>query len=162
MGKTLPNDKQSLLDKDRGYEVFSHEIMRKVFPRILRDANELYNTKGMRKKPQIRDAAVFYFLLLSYVSGVHTKENGEPNERFGACYLSYFAITQHIRIDKSRIKWLANVLEANGLIRKEKVNVNMRNECRYFVSWASQVSDDGYIVNENGERIIPNLDIYIP
>ena len=160
--KPLPNDKGILLDKDSGYEVFSHDIMRTVFPRIFQDANDLYNAKGMKKKPQIRDAALFYFLLLSYTNGVRMKANGEPNEKFGACWLSYPEITKRLRIDKSRIVWLAKILEENGLIRKEKVSVNMRWEVRYFPSWAPNVSDDGYLMDENGERIAPESELYLP
>ncbi len=160
--KRLPNDKGILLDKESGYEVFSHDIMRTVFPRIFREANDLYNAKGMKKKPQIRDAAIFYFLLLSYTNGVPTKGNGDPNERFGACWLSYPEITKRLCIDKSRIVWLAKILEANGLIRKEKISVNMRWEVRYYPSWAPKVSAEGYLVDENGERIAPDPELYLP
>ena len=160
--KTLPNDKGTLLDEESSYEVFSHDIMRTIFPRIFQDANDLYNAKGMKKKPQIRDAALFYFLLLSYTNGVQTKGNGEPNERFGACWLSYHEITKRLCVDKSRIVWLAKILEANGLIRKVKVSVDMRWGVRYFPSWAPHVSADGYIVDENGERIVPDPELYFP
>ncbi|MFJ8244756.1 hypothetical protein [Peribacillus asahii] len=160
--KPLPNDKKALLDKESGYEMYSRDIMRKVFPRIFQEATELYKSKGMRVRPQIRDVAVFYFLLLTNVSGVHTEDNGEPNKWFGACWLSRAEISQRLCLDESRIKWLGDVLVANGLIRKQKISVNMKWHILYFPSWAAHVSEDGYLVDGNGEKIVPNLGIYLP
>ncbi|WLD91764.1 hypothetical protein [Alkalihalobacillus sp. AL-G] len=157
--KTLPNDKKTLLDTG-GYEMHNRALSRKVFPRIIRESNEVNSDK--RNKPQIRDVVAFYYLLLDHVSGEHTHKDGNPNDRFGACWLSYSSITELLQINRGRVKSLADILEANGLITREKVARDMRQTVLYYPSYASRVSEDGYIVNEDGEKVVPDPKIYKP
>jgi len=65
-------------------------------------------------------------------------------------------------IDRKRVTWLANILEANGLITRKKKNVHMRNYVLYYPTFGARISDDGYIVSENGEKIAPSSrEIYL-
>lgn len=79
--KILPSNKRELMTA-KNYEIFNRDLLRKVFPRIIAEHDAQFGRK--QRKPQIRDIVTLYFYLLSYVSGVHTLENGEPNPKFGA------------------------------------------------------------------------------
>jgi DNA-binding MarR family transcriptional regulator len=152
-----PNDKEALMDRG-GYEIFNRNVMRKVFPRIFKDANDFYRSEGIKRKPQIRDITTFYFLMLSYVNGNETLENGEKNDRFGACYLTYEQIIDHLHIDGPRVIWLARILEENGLIRKKKGYHGTKRYVLYFPSFASRVTEDGYLIDK--ERGANHAEIY--
>lgn len=151
--KQLPNDKQQLLNANN-YEMFQLDLMRKVFPRIIAEHDAAYRRK--QRKPQIRDIITLYFYLLSYVDGTHTRKDGTANDRFGASFPSIAKITADLGIAEKRIKPLADILEANGLIRQKVV----WNGKWYFVSFCPRVTDDGFIVNKDGEAVRPNASIY--
>lgn len=81
--KLLPNNKTELLEQTN-YEMYNLDLMRKVFPRIIDEFDQIYKRK--QRKPQIRDIIALYFYLLSYVDGKHTLESGEKSKRFGASF----------------------------------------------------------------------------
>lgn len=151
--KPLPNDKRQLLE-GKNYEMYNLALVRKVFPRIIAESDSVSQRK--QRKPQIRDVIALYFYLLSYVDGTHTRADGSQNERLGASFPSIVKISSDLGIAEKRIKPLADILEANGLIRQKQV----WNGKWYFVSFCPRISDDGYIVNEEGEKVQPDLGIY--
>jgi len=151
--KKLPNDKRQLLDANN-YEMYNLDLMRKVFPRIIAEHDAVFTRK--QRKPQIRDIITMYFYLLSYVDGTHTRADGNPNERFGASFPSIAKISSDLGIAEKRVKPLVDILEANGLIRQKQV----WNGKWYFVSFCPRISDDGFIVNYDGEKVQPDPAIY--
>lgn len=151
--KQLPNDKRQLLDANN-YEMYNLDLMRKVFPRIIAEHDSVFQRK--QRKPQIRDIITLYFYLLSYVDGTHTRADGTSNERFGASFPSIAKISSDLGIAEKRIKPLVDILEANGLIRQKQV----WNGKWYFVSFCPRISDDGFIVNRDGEKVQPDSAIY--
>jgi hypothetical protein len=146
--KRQPNDKQALLDA-HNYEIFNLDLLRKVFPRIIAE----HNVGKSQRKHQIRDIITLYFYLLSYVNGEYLRADGSLNERFGASFPSRKKIEEDTGITERRIKTLVGILEANGLINSRQV----WNGKLYFVSYCPRVSPDGYIVSDNGEKIVPKL-----
>ncbi|WP_040680087.1 hypothetical protein [Paenibacillus vortex] len=157
--KPLPNDKTTLLDNPQGFEVYNRELVRKVFPRIINEAYDVvYADKG--RKPEIRDIVAFYFTLQSYIDGNHLRADGTYNDRFGACFLSYEALISSLRIDRTRVKLLADILETNGIIRIASHYEGTKRFKWYFPSYCPRVTDDGYIVNEDGEIIKPDYSVY--
>jgi len=160
MAKTHPNDKGELLESD-GYEIYNRELVRKVFPRIIREAYDIVYA-NRKRKPEIRDIVYFYFLLQSYIDGNERRADGSMNDRFGACFLPYEAITEKMRIDRNRIKLLANILETNGIIRVADHWDNGKRFKWYFPSFCPRVTEDGYIVDEFGEIIRPDFEKYKP
>lgn len=156
--KPLPNNKRQLLDGNN-YEMYNLDLMRKVFPRIFTEHNEAHRTRV--KKPQIRDIIALYFYLLSYVDGRHTLEDGSTSVRFGASFPPKSQMCQALGIAESRIKPLVDILETNGLISETRdIWVGTRRYKWYFMSFCPQISDDGYVVDENGERIMPDKSLY--
>ncbi|OYD08530.1 hypothetical protein [Paludifilum halophilum] len=156
--KALPNDKGILMDSP-GYEIYNRELIRKVFPRIITEAYDVVY-KDMKRKPEIRDIVYFYFLLQSYIDGNETRKDGANNDRFGACFLSYDAITRAMRIDRNRIKLLADILETNGIIRVVDRWEGTKRFRWYFPSFCPRITEDGYLVDEDGEKIVPDLEKY--
>jgi hypothetical protein len=152
--KILPSDKRELMEEEN-YEIFNRDLMRKVFPRIIAEHDAQFGRK--QRKPQIRDIVTLYFYLLSYVSGVHTLENGEPNPKFGAAFPAVKKIARETGIAEKRVKHLAGILEANGLLRQKQI----WDGKLYFMSFCPRISDDGYVVNENGEKVVPDPSVYI-
>jgi hypothetical protein len=152
-----PNDKQALLDAT-GYEIYNRELVRKVFPRIIREAHE--HSKG--RTAAFRDVIAFYFLLQSYIDGTYWREDGSISDRFGACFLSYEFIMSYMHINRTRLRMLARVLEANGIIRTVSHYEGTKRFVWYFPSFCPRITDDGYIVNEFGEKIQPEFDDYFP
>ncbi|MDF1510194.1 hypothetical protein PZE06_18835 [Robertmurraya sp. DFI.2.37] len=152
--KPLPNNKRQLLE-GRNYEMYNLDLLRKVFPRIIAEHNAAFGRK--QNKPQIRDIIALYFYLLSYVDGTHTRADGSPSDRFGASFPAVTTIASDLGIAQKRIKPLSDILEANGLIRQKQV----WNGKWYIVSFCPRISDDGYIVNEDGEKVVPDSSIYL-
>ncbi|WP_338753409.1 hypothetical protein [Bacillus sp. FJAT-52991] len=156
--KPLPNDKRELLT-GRNYEMYNLDLMRKVFPRIITEHNEKYSR--VQRRPQIRDIISLYFYLLSYVDGKHTREDGTASKRFGASFPSKEQITENLGLAEKRIKPMIGILETNGLLLDVKdVWEGTRRYKWYYVSFCPRISDDGYIVDENGEKIMPDLSKY--
>lgn len=155
----LPNDKRDLLDNPAGYETYNRELMRKVFPRIIAEAYDVVYA-GSRRKPEIRDIVAFYFLLQSYIDGNYQRADGTQNDRFGACFLSYEAIMSALRIDRPRVKLLADILDTNGIIRTASRYEGTRRFKWYFPSYCPRITDDGFIVDEDGVVIRPDFSVY--
>lgn len=153
--KILPGNKKELLVLEN-YEIYNRELLRKVFPRIIAEHDALFSRK--QRKPQIRDIIALYFYLLSYVSGVYLLENGSPNPKFGAAFPAVKTIAEDLGIAEKRIKHLADILETNGLLRQKQI----WDGKLYFMSFCPRISDDGYIVNDDGEKIMPDMSVYIP
>lgn len=150
--KLLPGNKKALLVAEN-YETINRDVFRIVFPRIIKDFKE-YSPKA-----KLGDASIFYITLLMNVDGVPYDEFGLLRERFGACFLSMEKINEMTGISVKRMKFLREVLLENGLLFevKEKV-INMRRQLWYYPSWCPAVSNDGYVINEDGERIVPNME----
>ena len=156
--KKLPNNKQELLSHDN-YEMYNLDLLRKVFPRIIDDYNS--SVGRTQRKFQIRDVIALYFYLLSYVDGTHTLKNGDENDRFGASFPGRQKIASELGIAESRIKKLVDILLANGLLLEVRdVWIGTKRYKWYFVSFCPRISDDGYIVSEEGEEIVPDPSVY--
>ncbi|WP_088032773.1 helix-turn-helix domain-containing protein [Evansella clarkii] len=156
--KPLPNDKRALL-AGHNYEMYNLDLLRKVFPRIIAEINEAHGRS--QRKVQSRDLIALYFYLLSYVSGNHTHDDGSYNHWFGAAFPSLDKITEELGIDRRRIKPLVDILVANGLILDTQEKwASMRRYKLYFVSYCPRISDDGFIIDENGEKVAPDPSIY--
>lgn len=156
----LPNDKQTLLDGPSGFEVYNRELVRKVFPRIIREVYDV-SYAGSGRKPEIRDIYAFYFTLQSYIDGNYLRADGTVNDRFGACFIAYETLTETLRIDRNRIKFLADVLETNGIIRTATHYERLRRFKWYFPSYCPRITDDGFIVDEDGIVVEPDLALYL-
>lgn len=155
----LPNDKQTLLDGPGGFEVYNRELVRKVFPRIIREVyDDVY--ADARRKPEIRDIYAFYFTLQSYIDGNYLRADGSLNDRFGACFIAYDTLISTLRIDRNRIKFLADILETNGIIRTATHYDRLRRFKWYFPSYCPRITDDGYIVDEDGLIVVPDFAVY--
>jgi len=156
--KQLPNNKRELLT-GKNYEMYNLDLMRKVFPRIINEYEGLYQRN--QRKPQFRDIIALYFYLLSYVDGRHTWENGDASVRFGASFPSKSKICADLGIAEARIKPLVTVLLTNGLLLNVKDHWEGTKRSKwYFVSFCPRVTDDGYIVNDDGEVVTPDLSLY--
>lgn len=158
--KQLPNDKAILLDSEQGFEIYNRELMRKVFPRLINEAFDVAFAE-YKRKPEIRDVVAFYFLLQSYIDGNYLRADGSKNDRFGACFLNYETIQAHLRIDRNRINLLASILETNGIIRTAGHYEGTKRFKWYFPSFCPRITDDGYIVNEFGEKVTPDFAAYV-
>lgn len=151
INQLLPNDKQSTMDAGN-YEVFNRDLSRKVFPRIIADFKRDY------PKAKVGDIIPFYMTLLANVDGVELNGAGDVKERFGACFLSQDAISDMTGISTKRMAFLTEVLLQNGLLTKvDRRYVNMRQQLWYYPSWCPRISDDGYVINSDGERIVPDM-----
>jgi hypothetical protein len=115
----------------------------------------------MKRKPEIRDIVYFYFLMQDFIDGNETV-GGVQNDRFGACFLSYDSITEKMRIDRKRIKLLADILETSGIIRVVDKWQGTQRFKWYFPSFCPRITNDGYLVNEDGEIITPDFTKYKP
>lgn len=149
----LPADKQALLDSEN-YEIYNRDLMRKVFPRIIREL------KAENKRVKAGDIIPFYFTLLSYIDGVKYLADGTtPNGSYGAAFPSQDTIQEITGIDPRRQTWLAEILRQNGLLRKyEKRYVNMRPYMFYYPSFCPNISDDGYVIDsETGEKYTQDI-----
>lgn len=154
-----PNDKSTLMDRG-GYEIYNRELIRKVFPRLISEALDVAYA-SYKRKPEIRDVVAFYFLLQSYIDGNSLRADGTANDRFGACFLKYDTIYDHLRIDRHRIGLLAAILETNGIIRTTGHYEGTKRFKWYFPSFCPQITDEGYIVNEFGEVVRPDFSVYV-
>lgn len=150
-----PNDKQRMLDAE-GYEIYNREVVRKVFPRIIADFKREF------PKAKVGDIIPFYFALLSYVDGVERAQDGTLKTRFGACFLSQDELSLMTGINKKRMPFLTEVLLANGLLAKvNRKYIAMQQQLWYYPSWCPRVSEDGYVVDTNGERVVPDMQAMI-
>jgi len=116
----------------------------------------------MSRKPELRDIYAFYFTLQSYIDGTYFRSDGTVNDRFGACFIAYDTLMSTLRIDRNRIKFLADVLETNGIIRTAIHYEKTRRFKWYFPSYCPRITDDGYIVDEDGVVVMPDMTKYKP
>ena len=149
----LPADKQSLLAAEN-YEIFNRDLLRKVFPRILRELKE------ENKRVKAGDLIPFYFTLLSYIDGVEYLSDGAtPNASFGAAFPNQSTVHEITGIDTRRQTWLAEVLKQNGLLLDyEEKYINLRRYIFYYPSFCPDISDDGFVIDaETGEKITQDV-----
>src|SRR5690625_2916627 len=149
----LPTDKQSLLAAEN-YEIFNRDLLRKVFPRILRELKE------ENKRVKAGDLIPFYFTLLSYIDGVEYLSDGAtPNASFGAAFPNQSTVHEITGIDTRRQTWLAEVLKQNGLLLDyEEKYINLRRYIFYYPSFCPDISDDGFVIDaETGEKITQDV-----
>ncbi|MBO1513699.1 hypothetical protein [Metabacillus bambusae] len=144
--------KEQLLDKG-GWSVLPNAVFKEVIPRIISDAYDKAYA-GAKRKPNIQDIAFLYSILLSYAN---TDEN---NDYLGASWVSTENLAQLMRISRNRIAALSNILEANGLIKTVDFYEQIKRRKLYFVIHITNVSEDGYVVNAEGEKIEPSIDVY--
>ncbi|MBN9653881.1 hypothetical protein J0K78_06350 [Halobacillus sp. GSS1] len=148
--KDLPHDKQQLMDAE-GYEVYNRELIRKVFPRIIADVRKI------KPKSKAGDIIPFYFALLSYVDGNRYRADESLNRRFGYAFPSQDRIAEMTGIDRKRHKQLTRILKANGILSEVRDYYEGTNRYLWYKpSFCPQISEDGYIVNEDGEKVVPD------
>lgn len=146
------NDKQALLDAGN-YEIYNRDVIRKVFPRIISEI------KADKPKSKIGDIIPFYFTVMSYIDGQEYRKNGERNPRFGASFLSQDEIARHTGINKKRHPVLAEVLRRNGvLLDVVETWEGTNRKIYYYPSFCPKISEDGYVVDENGEKIVADYE----
>jgi hypothetical protein len=139
-----------------GYEVSAHTVFRSVLPRIIREANAFYDAYGnARNRPQIRDIYAFYTTVLHHVNGQ------ENRDCYGASWLSYRGFKNLLGLDPKKVRWLASILEANGLLRTRHVWHGSKRTKYYEPIFAPDVTSDGYVVNSDGEKVEPDPSIYL-
>src|SRR5690625_4113603 len=148
--KRLPADKQSLMDSE-GYEVYNREIIRKVFPRIISEI------RAYKPRAKAGDVISLYFVLLTNINGQPKLKNGEDNPRYEACFLPQKTIAEMSGVGINRIPIYAEVLVRNGLLFEVKdVWEGTNRFLYYYPSFCPHVTDDGYIVDNNGEKCVPD------
>ncbi|WP_078552190.1 hypothetical protein [Bacillus alkalicellulosilyticus] len=146
------SQKEQLKDNG-GWSVLPNAIYKTVIPRIISDAYDKAYA-GAKRKPDVKDIALLYGILLSYAN---TEEN---NDYKGASWVSTTKLAEHMRISRNRIAPLCNILEANGLIKTVNFYEGIKRRKLYFALHVTKVSDDGFVINEDGEKIKPTLDVY--
>jgi hypothetical protein len=145
-----PNDKQALLDVGN-YEIYNREIVRLVFPRIIAEI------KAIKPRTKAGDIVAFYFALLSHIDGNEYRADGTENKRFGVSFPSQDRIYEMTGIDVKRHRVLTRILVENGLIDEPKrICVDMRHYIWYRPLFCASISDDGYVINSDGERVVPD------
>ncbi|WP_077624962.1 hypothetical protein [Sediminibacillus massiliensis] len=148
--KPQPNDKGQLLDQE-GYEMFNRELIRKVFPRIIAEIRK------EKPKTKIGDIIPFYFALLSYIDGNRFRKDGTENERFGYAFPTQEMLAKMTGIDRKRHKELTDILKVNGILSDVRVHYEGTHRFLWYKpSFCPRITDDGFLVNENGEKIIPD------
>ncbi|SFK12238.1 hypothetical protein SAMN04487936_107202 [Halobacillus dabanensis] len=148
--KVLPHDKKQLMEA-KGYELYNRELVRKVFPRIIAEVRDI------RPKSKTGDIIPFYFALLSYIDGNRYRADGSLNGRFGYAFPSQDRIAEMTGVDRKRHKQLTRILKANGILSDVRDYYEGTNRYLWYKpSFCPQISDDGYIVNEDGEKVVPD------
>lgn len=148
--KGLPADKQDLLTAEN-YEIYNRDLLRKVFPRII---SEL---KAIKPRSKAGDVIALYFVLLTNINGQPALKNGEPNPRYEACFMSQDQIVNATGIGINRIPIMVEVLRRNGLLSDVKdVWEGTNRYIYYYPSFCPHISDDGFIVDKWGEKLVPD------
>lgn len=155
--KKYPADKQELMDVGN-YETYNRDLIRKVFPRIIREL------KARRPRTNFGDIVPFYFTLLSFIDGDQFRKDGSTlNKSYEAAFPSQETIKDITDIGTRRQTWLAEILRQNGLLfRYEKRYVNMRPYMYYYPSFCPIISDDGFVVNPvTGEKYTQDISLIL-
>lgn len=149
-----PNDRAKL-EQTGIYDIYALKLMRNVFPRIINEGME--KQREVTTKPaNVRDAVVLYMYLHAYIY-----KGDATSGRFGAAFMRRKQIANDLGMNPDKVTWLSGILEANGLIRTvEKWEKTTRFKF-YFPSYCPQISEDGYIIDEDGEKVIPEPEIYL-
>jgi hypothetical protein len=150
------NQKQRLKSKGEGGGYFSllpNAVYRVVIPRIISDVYDKAFA-GAKRRPDVTDIAFLYGILLSYAN------TDEENDYEGAAWVSTENLAELMRISRNRIAPLCRVLEENGLLRTVSFYEGIKRRKLYYAIHITKVSEDGYVVNEDGEKILPSFDVY--
>ncbi|MBN9655986.1 hypothetical protein J0K78_17050 [Halobacillus sp. GSS1] len=148
--KEMPNDKRVLLDME-GYEVYNRELIRRVFPRIIAEV------KAIKARSGAGDIIPFYFAILSYVDGNEYRKDGALNMRYGYGFPSQGRIQEMTGIDRKRHKLLTDILRINGIFSDVRDFYEGTKRYKWYKpSFCPRISEDGYLVDENGECIVPD------
>jgi hypothetical protein len=67
-----------------------------------------------------------------------------------------------LRLDRARVKLLADILATNGIIRTVDHFEGTKRFKWYFPSYCPRITEDGYIVDEFGEIVKPDFSVYKP
>ena len=146
----MPADMQELLDA-KNYGIYNRDLMRKVFPRIISDI------KSYKPRAKAGDIIPLYFVLLTNMNGQEFLKNGEPNPKYEACFLSQKDIASMTGIGINKIPLYAEVLVRNGLLFEVKdVWEGTNRYLHYYPSFCPRITEDGYIVDNNGEKCVPD------
>jgi hypothetical protein len=146
------NQKQQLLDKGY-YSLVPNAVYRTILPRIISDVYDKAFA-GTKRKPDVTDIAFLYGIILSYANTDH------ENDYEGAAWVSTENLSQLMRISRNRIAPLCRILEENGLLRTVNFYEGIKRRKLYYPIHVTQVSEDGYVVNGDGEKIVPSIDVY--
>lgn len=150
--KKYPADKQMLMDVGN-YEVYNRDLVRKVFPRIISEI------KAYKPRAKAGDVISLYFVLLTNINGRETLENGEPNPRYEACFYGQSELSRMSGIGINRIPTYVEVLYRNGILSDVKhVWEGTDRYIYYYPSFCPSITEDGFIVDNNGEMICPYYD----
>lgn len=136
-----------------GWNVISNKVYKIVIPRIVNDAYEKAFV-GVKKKPDVKDIAFLYGILVNFAN------TNELNDYKGAAWVSLDNLAKLMRVSRNRIGKLSNILEANGLIKTIDFYEGTTRRKLYYPIHFTKVSEDGYIVNGDGEKVVPCLDVY--
>lgn len=147
--KRNPADKSALLDVGN-YEIYNRELMRRVFPRIISEI------KAYKPRAKAGDIIALYFALLTNINGQEALQNGEPNPKYEACFYGQNELSRITGIGINRIPVLVEVLRQNGLLSDVKdVWEGTDRYIYYYPSFCPLVTDDGFIVDSDGEIVRP-------
>src|SRR5690625_2245793 len=148
----MPADMQELLDA-KNYGIYNRDLMRKVFPRIISDI------KSYKPRAKAGDIIPLYFALLTNINGQELLKNGEPNPKYEACFLSQSELARMTGVGVNRIPILIEVLVRNGVLTDVKdVWEGTNRYIYYYPSFCPRITDDGFIVDNNGEIVRPNYE----
>lgn len=136
-----------------GWNTISNKVYKLIIPRIISDVYDKAFPES-RRRPDVTDIAFLYGILINYAN------TEEQNEYYGAAWVSTEKIAQLMRISRNRISKLSNILESNGLIKTVDFYEGVIRRKLYFPIQITAVSEDGYVINEDGERIKPSLEVY--
>lgn len=146
------NQKQKLLI-DGHYSLVPNAVYRTVIPRIISDVYDKAFV-GAKRRPDVTDIAFLYGIILSYTN------TDQENDYKGAAWVSTENLAQLMRISRNRIAPLCKILEANGLLKTVDFYEGIKRRKLYYPIHITNVSEDGYVVNEDGEKIEPSLNVY--
>lgn len=147
-----PADKHALMGAGN-YETYNRDLIRKVFPRIISEI------RSYKPRAKAGDVIALYFALLTNINGQETLKNGEPNPKYSACFYGQRELAKMTGIGINRIPIYAEVLLRNGLLTDVKdVWEGTDRYIYYYPSYCPRVSEDGFIVDINGEKIRPSYE----
>ena len=142
-----------LLYEKGGWNTINNKVYKLVIPRIISDAYDKA-FEGVRKKPDVKDIAFLYGIIVNYAN------TDELNDYKNAAWASLDTLAQLMRISRNRVGKLSNILEANGLIKTIDFYEGTTRRKLYYPIHTPNITEDGYVLDENGKKIVPSLDVY--